>query len=125
MNCECKIKEELTMSEDIFEAAEIDEDLDKGFACKDCPAIVSEQVCIQADIKIFPKVKVGKIMTFCDEPIFGKCARVTCSNEPCEFTVSRNICVQIPLIFSAETFVHPAGHVCGIPETAPCHACID
>lgn len=112
------------MSEEIVESfgGVVEED-SHGPSRKDCPAIVSEQICIQADIKILPKVKVGKIETFCDDPIIGKCSRVACSKGPCEFTISRTICVQIPLIYSAETIVIPAGHVCGTPELEPCHEC--
>ena len=101
------------------------EETDRELACKECPTIASEQICIQADVKIHPKVKVGKVTIFCDDAIIGKCARVACSNEACEFTVSRTLCVQIPLLFSAETTVHPAGHICGIPEIEPCHLCED
>ena len=111
------------MSDVEFVPVGVFDETDKGLACKECPTFVSEQICIQADIKIYPKVKVGRIVTFCDDPIIGKCARVTCSNEPCEFTVSRNLCVQIPLIFSAETSVCPAGHVCGTPELEACPHC--
>ena len=109
------------MADEVFE----EKDLEKGHCFKECPSIVSEQVCIQADIKIYPEVKVGEIKTFCDDLIVGKCARVTCSHEACEFTVSKTICVQIPLIFSAETVVYPGGHICGVPETEPCHECED
>lgn len=110
------------MLETVFEPVEaVDKPIKPVY--KECPAIVSEQVCIQADIKIYPKVKVGEIITFCDDPIIGKCGRVSCSCEPCEFTVSRTICVQIPLLFSAETVVFPAGHICGAPETEPCPLC--
>jgi len=111
------------MADEVFEEASVSTELEKEFHCKECPTIVSEQVCIQADIKICPKVKVGEIMTYCDDPIIGKCARVSCSKEACEFTVSRTICVQIPLFFSAETTVYPAGHICGIPEIEPCREC--
>ncbi len=111
------------MSEAEFGTNDTLEELDKGHTYKECPAIVSEQVCIQADVKIFPKVKVGKISTFCDEAVIGNCGRVACSMEHCEFTVSRTLCVQIPLIFSAETVVFPAGHICGSPEVEPCHPC--
>lgn len=101
------------------------EDLEKGPLYKECPAIVSQEVCVQADIKIIPKVKIGRVTTLCDEPIIGKCAQVACGKDACEFTVSRTLCVQIPLLFSAETIVHPAGHICGTPEFEPCKPCAD
>jgi hypothetical protein len=101
------------------ETAEVQE---AGLDHKECVTIVSEQVCIQADVKILPKVKVGRVKTICEDAIIGRCARVAC-NEACEFTVSRALCVQIPLVFSADTFVRPAGHVCGEPELEPCRKC--
>lgn len=111
------------MSDANFVPVGIFDDLDKGPACKECPAIVSQEICVQADVKITPKVKVGRVTTFCDEPFIGKCAAISCSKDACEFTVSRNLCVQIPLLFSAETTVHPAGHICGTPEFEPCKFC--
>lgn len=105
------------------EALSVTETSDNLLNCKKCPIVVSEQVCIQADVRIDPKVTVGEIVTFCGEPVIGKCGRVSCSHEPCEFTVSETICVQIPLMFSAETKVDPAGHICGTPETEPCPHC--
>lgn len=92
-------------------------------AIKKCSVVVSEQICIQADVKIDPKVEVEEIKIFCGDPFIGKCGRVSCTHEPCEFTVSETICVQIPLVFSAETKVHPSGHICGAPEMEPCPHC--
>jgi hypothetical protein len=94
-----------------------------GAAHDECMTIVKEQVCVQANVKIIPKVMVGRISTFCGDVKIGKCELPACSRETCEFTVSRKLCVQIPLEFSAETFVRPAGHVCGDPELEPCHRC--
>lgn len=96
-----------------------------GIGRKECMTVVSENVCIQADVKIVPKVITGRITTFCGEAKIGKCGYAPCSKDACEFSVSRTLCVQIPLEFSAETFVRPAGIACGEPELEPCRICED
>jgi hypothetical protein len=88
-----------------------------------CPVIVSNQVCIQADVKIDPKVTVGDIKTICSEPRIGKCSQVGCSRDRCEFSIVETIFVKIPLNFSVEAQVDPAGHICGTPEVEPCPRC--
>jgi hypothetical protein len=40
--------------------------------------------------------------------------------DSCTFTVSQNICVQVPLTFSANATATPTGIVCGTPATGPC-----
>lgn len=90
---------------------------------KKCATVVSQQVCIQADVKIDPSVHVGDIRMFCQDPIIGKCSRITCGHDPCQFIVSQTICVQIPLEFCVATRVDPAGHICAPPDIAPCPRC--
>lgn len=90
-------------------------------AYKKCYVLIRDQVCIQVDVEIYPKVTIGEIKMFCEEPVIGKCSRVPCSHEPCEFSVCQTICIEIPLAFSAETKVNPAGHICATPEPEPCH----
>ena len=87
------------------------------------PITVSDRVRVQANIKINPKVVLGEIKTFYDEPMIGKGSRISCPQDPCEFLVSQDICVQIPITFSAETTADPGGYMCGTPELAPCHKC--
>jgi hypothetical protein len=90
--------------------------VEKDENCKKCCVIVNDKVCIQADIKIDPDIAIGEIKTVCEDPIVGKCCRVPCSHDSCEFSVSQTICVEIPLTFLAVTHVVPAGHICGTPE---------
>jgi hypothetical protein len=80
----------------------------------ECSTMVNETVCVQADITITPNLGVGIIKTFCDgDPIIGVPGKALV--EECTFTVSQNICVQIPLAFSVEASALPAGIVCRIP----------
>ncbi|MDD4766084.1 MAG: hypothetical protein PHF87_00675 [Desulfotomaculaceae bacterium] len=84
-----------------------------------CPAMVNETVCVQADVTITPSVVVGTIESFCvGEPVIGACPGTLV--EECTFTVSQNICVQIPLAFSAVAAAVPTGTVCGTPAVGGC-----
>ena len=85
----------------------------------ECSAAVHETVCVQADITITPNVIVGDIESNCvGEPII-----VTCPGTPtneCIFTVSQIICVQVPLIFSANAAAVPTGIICSSPAIGSC-----
>lgn len=84
-----------------------------------CDTVVSETVCVQADITISPKVEVGTIETYCvGSPVIGPCQGNKV--EECTFSVSQRICVQIPLTFSAEASAEPTGIVCGEPALGGC-----
>ena len=85
----------------------------------ECPAIVHETVCVQAEVTITPVVVPGTIESFCvGEPIIGDCPGILV--DECTFTVSQSICVQIPLTFSASATAVPTGIVCGTPDVGPC-----
>ncbi|KGR80272.1 hypothetical protein [Ureibacillus manganicus] len=85
-----------------------------------CPVTVHEEVCVQATVTIRPDVQILPIRSFCRGP-----ARINqpCVGTPqrfCTFTVSQNICVEIPLTFSVTPEAVPTGIVCGIPMEGPC-----
>ena len=85
----------------------------------ECPVIVHETVCVQAEVTITPQVVPGIIESFCvGEPMIGPCPGTPV--EECTFTVSQSICVQIPLTFSAAATAEPTGIVCGTPDVGPC-----
>ena len=87
----------------------------------ECPAIVHETVCIQADVSITPAVTVGEILSFCvGGPVIGACPGTPSPTDSCTFTVSQNICVQVPLTFSAAATAEPTGIICGTPAVGPC-----
>jgi len=84
-----------------------------------CPATVHETVCVQADVIITPAVEVGEIESFCvGGPVIGACPGTPVLE--CSFTVSQNICVQVPLSFSADATAVPSGIVCGTPSVGTC-----
>ena len=71
------------------------------------------------NVQITPQVDVGTITTHCDgNPFIGACNGIPV--EFCEFMVSQNICVQIPLTFHANAVATPAGMVCGMPGIGTC-----
>lgn len=84
-----------------------------------CPAIVHETVCVQAEVTITPDVSIGTIESFCvGGPLIGACPGTPVAQ--CTFLVSQNICVQVPLTFSANATAVPSGIVCGTPATGAC-----
>ncbi len=84
-------------------------------------ANVHETVCIQADVKINHVVTVGEIENFCvGGPNVAACSGLISPTNSCTFVVSQNVCIAIPLTFSALAVAEPAGIVCGTPLIGPC-----
>lgn len=76
-----------------------------------CETTIHENVCVQATVTVEPDVQPGESRSFClGNPIIGSCPGTL--RENCVFTVSQNICVQIPLTFSANATAVPNGIVC-------------
>lgn len=87
----------------------------------ECPALVHETVCVQAQVTINPLVTVGTIESICvGGPVIGTCPGTPSLTNSCTFTVSQNICVQVPLTFSATATAEPTGIVCGTPAIGAC-----
>ena len=87
----------------------------------DCPTVVHENVCVQGLVTILPSVTSGESRSHClGGPIIGVCPGRL--EQSCTFTVSQNICVQIPLVFSATATAVPNGLVCGAQGTGECPA---
>lgn len=85
----------------------------------ECPTMINETVCVQADVTITPNVEVGTIDTFCvGPPVIGACNGEVVQEST--FSVSQNICVQIPFNFSVEAVATPSGMVCGSPSPGGC-----
>lgn len=84
-----------------------------------CPTLVHETVCVQGTVTITPNLTSGPSRSFCiGDPVIGSCYGDLV--QTCSFAVSQNICVQIPLSFSAAATAVPNGLVCGTPEVGPC-----
>ncbi|MDD4170327.1 MAG: hypothetical protein PHD36_08785 [Desulfotomaculaceae bacterium] len=92
-----------------------------------CPVVVNETVCLEADIIIFPKIEVGEIRCFCvGNPVVSPCERSEDREEKpikdkvCCFTVQQKINVQIPLVFSARPRVIARDPECSAPVIDSC-----
>lgn len=84
-----------------------------------CQTIVHETVCVQGTVTITPSVVSGESTSFCvGNPIIGSCPGELADN--CVFSVSQNICVQIPLTFSATASAVEDGIVCGAADIGSC-----
>jgi len=85
----------------------------------ECNTTVHETVCVQGTVTITPSVVSGESKSFCvGDPIIGSCPGEL--KRTCTFTVSQNICVQIPLTFKATASAVENGVVCGTPKTGMC-----
>lgn len=80
----------------------------------ECPAIVNETVCVQAEVTITPELRTGKVKTIClGEPFFGACPGTPSPTGTCIINVSQRICVQVPLTFAATANAELKSIVCG------------
>lgn len=84
-----------------------------------CITRVSENVCINAEVKITPKVTPGDTITTCrGEAFIGSCDMPL--REYCTFNVSQVICVEVPLTFEAIAYATPNGIACSTPIVGGC-----
>ena len=85
----------------------------------DCQTIIHNSVCVEAQITITPQVTVGEIQSYClGNPIIGGCPNIPIPR--CSFRISQNICIQVPLTFSANASAAPPGIVCAEPGIGEC-----
>jgi hypothetical protein len=81
-----------------------------------CPAIAKDTVCLEAQVKIVPEVKIGRILVKCKgDPFIGRCPGTP--QKACTFFVSQRIEVKVPLSFDVDVDAEPNGIVCGEPKT--------
>ncbi len=100
---------------DCTEIVKLDEEQEQTV----CPVTVHETVCVQGTVTITPHVTTDEPKSFCfGNPIIGGCPGTLMPN--CSFKVGQQICVQIPLTFSATATAVEDGLVCGTPATGDC-----
>ncbi len=88
---------------------------------KKCEDVVHETASIQATVTVAPKVDVGDIQTLCiNNPVIRPCSGAPSPTRCCRFMVSQDVCIQIPLTFSADVEAVPSGISCGAPGIGPC-----
>ena len=76
----------------------------------ECPAIVNDTVCVEANVTIKPDVDVGDTH-WC---LVGRPKIKLCNG--CVYMVSQMLCVSFPLKFSAEASATTTGISCNITE---------
>ena len=89
-----------------------------------CQSTVNRTVCVQGTVTVTGNVVDGESQSFCvGEPLIGSCLGDLV--ESCDFIVSQNVCVQIPLTFSATASAVSDGLVCGASETGTCPGVVE
>ncbi len=80
-----------------------------------CSTIAKDTVCLEAQVKITPDVKIGKPVIKCKgEPFIGRCHGTP--QESCSFFVSQRIEVKVPVAFDVDVDAASDGIVCGEPK---------
>ncbi|WP_227396877.1 hypothetical protein [Jeotgalibacillus aurantiacus] len=101
-------------------------------ATETCLSFIHKNLRIEAQVTIKPKVIIGDgyKVECCDihpcsedekssYPRFGLnkyLSKEKKPEEPCKFTVKQDLCIKIPLVFSAETTVVPKEVICDTEE---------
>ena len=73
-----------------------------------CTALTYQSAAVSVPISVRPKVSTGNITMFCcGEPIIIPSPyKIICGSKSgdCNFILTQNICIEIPIEFSAEAF---------------------
>lgn len=94
-------------------------DLPEDRAAPACGAVVHEDVCARALVTIIPEVTSGEVSVVCEgDPSLHRCPGA--AGNICRFMVHQNLCVQVPLFFSAGVSAVPEGVVCGGAGSGGC-----
>lgn len=92
---------------------------------RSCTTVASQNATVTVPVIVKPNVKTGDINTFCcGEPkITPSPYTVICSNQQvksCSFIITQNICIEIPIEFSAEASAACPRIECGEVENNGC-----
>ena len=86
-------------------------------ASEGCIAVTYQSAAVSVPVTVQPKVSTGHINTFCcGEPIITPSSyKITCNQKSggCSFVLTQNICVEIPIEFSANACVDSPRIICG------------
>ncbi|RDI45609.1 hypothetical protein [Falsibacillus pallidus] len=126
-----------SLDEQMIEEIEVDE----GGETTTCVSIVHQNVCVEALVTIKPRVTIGdRVKIKCGKTHISKNHNdphssqsgpktmrkatsydLNCHHEDdCTFSVSQELCIAIPLVFSADAFVKPDKVACDKPGLGPC-----
>jgi len=86
-----------------------------------CDRIVSQQVCVEANVTVSPTVVAGTPVVNCvGRPSLLRCRARGFTPSPtgtCTFSVSQVLCVNIPIHFDARATAVRGAVACGLPST--------
>lgn len=101
------------MKEDTHKTHDIEQQKDES-----CSVVTYQSATVCVPVTVNPKVNAGEItVSCCDEPIITPFPCTLCCNPKvsgrCCYTVSQNICIEIPIEFSANACVGTPCVDCG------------
>ncbi len=81
---------------------------DEEHASENCVAFTYQSAAVSVPVTVIPKVNTGNISTFCcGEPSINPSPyKIICNSNKgnCSFILTQNICVEIPIEFSADAY---------------------
>lgn len=90
-----------------------------------CTAYTYQSATVSVPVAVRPQVKLGTIDTYCcGEPqITPSPYKIVCKPGGCDFVLTQNICVEVPIHFSADAFQGCPKTMCGEVTTEMCEDC--
>lgn len=92
-----------------------------------CTALTYQSAAVSVPITVKPKVSTGNINTFCcGEPSISPSPyKIVCNSKSgnCSFILTQNICIEIPIEFSAEAISGCPYIECGDVSGKMCEDC--
>lgn len=92
-----------------------------------CVAVTYQSATVSVPVTVKPKVSAGSINTFCcgDPRIIPSPCRMICNpgSGNCSFILTQNICVEVPIEFSAQALVNCPYIKCGEAGGKMCEGC--
>lgn len=96
-------------------------------AFEGCTAFTYQSAAVSVPITVKPKVNTGSISTFCcGEPSISPSPyKIICNSKSgnCNFILTQNICIEIPIEFSAEALASCPFIECGEASEKMCEGC--
>ena len=93
----------------------------------ECTTFTYQSATVSVPVLVKPKVATGNIKTICcGEPILNPSPyKIICnpSSGNCSFVLKQNICIEIPIEFSAEAYVNCPTIECGEIVGQTCEGC--
>ena len=96
-------------------------------ALESCMALTYQSAAVSVPVTVRPKVSTGNINTFCcGEPSINSSPyKIICNSKSgnCSFILTQNVCIEIPIEFSAEAYTGCPIIECGEVSGKMCENC--